>query len=243
MYFHTVEIEVGSACNRACSYCPNSTGRRIEQGFMQEETYRRLLDQLVEINFEGGLHYHFYNEPLLNRNLEHLIALSKELLPKTKSIIYSNGTLLDHQRFTSLLSAGVDFFFITEHEGDERRVFRQTWNELTPEERVRVKFQTHQELYLTNRGGNIDLPAWSKELPRTRPCFIPRTSIVVTLKGNVLTCYEDYYQKNTMGNIHQKTLKEIWNEPGYQLFRERLARGERELYDVCRDCDNMKVIN
>jgi len=65
---------------------------------------------------------------------------------------------------------------------------------------------------------------------------------VITVKGNVLTCYEDYNQKNIMGNINDEHIKEIWLKEDYVKFRNDLKKGFRSKYEVCKTCNNMQVI-
>lgn len=237
--FLGLEIEINHGCNMACSYCPNSTTKRKEQGHMEEATFRELLSQLRELNYKGRLCYHFYNEPLTSSRLESFVEMSKDYCPETKSEIYTNGTLLTYERFKSLVNSGVDRFYITKHEDTPRITFDRTLQELTTTEQEKIRYVGHRDLILSNRGGELDIGPGP---PLKLPCHIPRTSVVVTLKGNVLACYEDYSQKNEMGNILHGHIWDIWTSPKYRAFREDLKNGKRELYEVCRKCNNRQVI-
>ena len=238
----TVEVEINSSCNKACSYCPNSDFKRIEQGHMEESVFRLLLSQLKDLNFMGALHYHFYNEPLLSPQLEAFLALSKEVLPKTKSIIFTNGSYLTLRKFDSLVEAGADKFYITKHESAQDFVFAETFEQLTEAQKARVVYHQYTELHYTNRGGLVEKGPSLAESYSSRPCYIPATGIVVTLKGNVLTCYEDFFQKNEMGNIKEMHLEQIWNQENYKQFRDDLKKGKRALYEVCKTCNNTKFM-
>jgi radical SAM protein with 4Fe4S-binding SPASM domain len=240
--FSTIEIEVNSACNKACSYCPNADFRRIEQGVMEPELFKLLLSQLVDLHYKGSFHYHFYNEPLLCPHLEHFIELSKSELPETRSKIYTNGSYLTLEKFRALVKAGVDRFIVTRHEEAGDFVFEETWRNLTDHEKTLVKYEQHEQLILTNRGGLLPVGKPLLGAPLTRPCLIPSMSLVVTVQGNVLVCYEDFFQQTAKGNIRDRHLKDIWSDQAYQQFRQDLKEGKREKYSVCRDCNNMQVV-
>lgn len=237
-----VEVEINSACNRVCSYCPNQHYQRKEKGHMDIELFRVLLSQLKDLGFAGKMSYHFYNEPLLSPQLEHFIALTKEELPLVRTEVYSNGNLLTHARFESLEKAGLDKFTITEHEDEKNYIFTQVYDTLTEQQKKKVKFGHYSKLYLTNRGGLIEAGSPSIATPLHRPCYIPSTTVIITVKGNVLVCYEDFEQKTEQGNILTTHLGKIWASDRYREFRASLQRGEREKHELCRSCNNIQVI-
>src|SRR6185503_15506674 len=77
-----VEIEVSVRCNRSCIYCPNSkVGSTSPFSFMDIELFRRIIAQLSQISFSGRLSFHFYNEPLMRKDLEKLVAIARAPLP------------------------------------------------------------------------------------------------------------------------------------------------------------------
>jgi radical SAM protein with 4Fe4S-binding SPASM domain len=234
--FSAVEIEINSNCNMSCSYCPNSEHERLEQGDMKPEQFEKIMRQLKEMNFLGRVSYHFYNEPLLSKNLDSFVKMTREYLPECVIVIYSNGTLLTEKRMIELLTIGVTSFFITKHEDVKKSyVFSKTFSLLSDDLKKRVDFQDFTQIDLSNRAGllkDIDNGDVS-----SIPCFLPLYLVVITLKGNVLPCYEDFYQKLTMGNINDNSLLDIWNSEKYTSFRETLrSRNGRKSNNVCKDC-------
>lgn len=209
---------------------------------MRPEVLKVLVQQLVDIEFKGSVHYHFYNEPLLFKGLEDYVSLVKNKLPETRSKIYTNGKLLDRDRFQNLIAAGVDQFIVTKHEGEENGAFEKMFFSLSESEKAYIKYEGYSTLILSNRGGVLDVGKDVKSLPLSRPCYIPTMSLVVTLLGNVLTCYEDFYQQSQQGNILETHIRDIWLSPPYVAFREALAQGKRSEYEVCRKCNNTQVI-
>lgn len=237
-----VEIEINSYCNRACSYCPNSKLTRLETGDMKPEVFYKILDQLKLNDFKGRLSFHFYGEPLLSKNLDMFIAYARQRLPSSSLHIYSNGTLLSPSRFKSLIALGVSELFITKQEEDidnNDYLFDKTYKGLTDDQKKMVTFINHDKLLKSNRAGLLNIN--NEKLPIKRPCLIPMASIYFTLEGNVLPCYEDYLQKEVMGNIMRSDLGEIWHSPKYSLFREEIKKGERGFSELCKNC-NSKIM-
>lgn len=240
-YFLGIEIEINHHCNLACTYCPNSNTERINKGLMSLENFRVIMNQLKDINYEGKISYHFYNEPMLHPELESFVKLSKEILPKSQSEIFTNGVYLNPERYETLRNAGVDRFTVTKHKGLSKIAFEETYNNLSPEEKVRNQFFDYSKLVYTNRGNLVD---FGKKLdqPSKKMCLIPTCALVVTVNGNVVTCYEDYQEKTVMGNVFEEHIKDIWTKPEYQSFREDLKQGFRYKHEVCKTCNNLKVI-
>jgi radical SAM protein with 4Fe4S-binding SPASM domain len=238
--FQTVEIEINSHCNRACSYCPNSVAERIEKGEMDPELYSCIIDQLVDIRFDGKIAYEFYNEPLLAKNFDRFLVEARTKLPQTTIELYTNGTLLTLKRFRSLLELGINRFVVTKHEGIKNFAFDKTFAQLTESEKELVLYRGHEDVIMTNRGGCVT--AGPSSIPALTPCYIPEMSVTITLLGNVLPCFEDFNQKLAMGNVKEKHLWDIWNTNKYRQFREDLRRGLRHKHSPCNTCNRLVVL-
>ena len=238
-----VEIEINSECNMACPYCPNSKAERVEKGRMEKSLFIKIMDQLKAIHFNGRISYHFYNEPTLSPDLEEFIKITREYLPQARIDLFSNGTLLNKNKIQSLISAGVDKFSLTKHFKADVEILENALEELKPEDRELIRYQNFKDIVLTNRGGSLNLKSKGLMPPLSLPCFIPKCAFVITLKGNVVPCYEDYFQKHVMGNVNEQSLVDIWNSPKYIEFRNVLGKGLRKDFEVCRDCKNSWVIS
>lgn len=237
--FSMLEIEVNYRCNRRCSYCPLSVSARPAQD-MAPDLFELLVAQLEEISYAGRVSYHFYNEPLLCRNLNRYVAHAKGRLPGSRHVLYTNGDLLTEQTFLDLERSGIDLFVVTRHEDEKpRHSFAQTYAELEGHHRSKVAYLDHRDLVLSNRGGVLaHIPSTS---PRETPCFVPTNLAVVTSTGNVLPCFEDFNEKHVMGNIRERSIHEIWMSEPCRKFRETLAQGRRHEYEVCSKCNNVTV--
>lgn len=239
--FNAVEIEINSQCNMACSYCPNSVTERVEKGHMPKELYENLIEQLVELNFNGRISYDFYNEPTLSPNLLYFVELTKNKLPRCQIELYSNGTKIDGILFEALSKAGVDKFIITKHENITHYLFDETYSALSEEKKKKVVFRRYDEITLTNRGGMMD-HIHGKISTTLLPCHIPMMMLTISNKGNVIPCFEDFYQANSMGNILDSSLLSIWNSDKYTTFRKKLSQGQRHNFKACKDCSRTEVM-
>ena len=238
-----VEIEINSACNRACSYCPNSVAERKTKGVMSTELYSTVIAQLAAINFKGRISYDFYNEPLLHPKISEFVALTKQQLPECKIHLYSNGTLLSDKKFRELLVAGVDRFVITRHEEDidsSNYLFEKTFALLSQEERSRVQYKKFTDLTLVNRGGLLRHIA-AEGLP-LHPCFIPSHMLTVLNDGRVLSCFEDFNEDLVFGDLKSEKLIDIWQKDSYKRFRGDLKKGLRHLYEPCKNCSRRESL-
>jgi len=223
-WFSVVEMEVNARCNRRCGYCPVSV-LPTQKGdrFMSEALFDRILDELERIDFRGNLSYHLFNEPLLRRDLETLVAKVAARLPDVFQILFTNGDLLSDKRYASLKNDGIDHFVVTRHSFEPMP------------ERPEQTVQFPSDLILVNRGGLLG--ALGETL--TMPCYAPTDMLILTVDGDVLLCCDDAERGHVMGNIAVQDLEEIWFSPRFVSLRRLLQEGNRrEASDICRRCNN-----
>jgi len=234
-----VEIETRTRCNRACSYCPNSTHQRPDVE-LPEPLYRSILAQLRELRFEGRMSFHFYNEPLLDQRLEGFIRIAREQLERLRIVLYSNGDYLTRQRFEALVDAGVDVLWVTNHGRSERHC---SWRHDLPERlQQHLRYQTNRnpEIFWTNRGGLLPHVVTIRQ-PLSVRCTALATTLVVTAEGAVVLCYEDYEGRVSLGSLHSQSIAEVWNSPRAMAIRRRLIVGDRTCTLPCRGCNNIEM--
>jgi radical SAM protein with 4Fe4S-binding SPASM domain len=66
-------------------------------------------------------------------------------------------------------------------------------------------------------------------------------SPVITWDGLVVPCCFDKDAKHRMGDLKNKTFREIWNEPEYLDFRRKILKSRGEI-DICSNCsEGVKV--
>src|SRR5215203_3268494 len=169
-----VEIEVNSRCNRRCIYCPNSLPSfPTAERYMSRKLFEKIIFELAGIEFSGRLSFHFFNEPLLRRDLEELVKWARPQLPLAYFVLYTNGDLLTEKRYTALLDAGMDHFLVTRHDFDSYP------------ERPFQFVQLPNNFTVSGRGGTI---ARSSE-PLDIACFAPSEMLNVSVDGEVVLCH------------------------------------------------------
>jgi radical SAM protein with 4Fe4S-binding SPASM domain len=68
------------------------------------------------------------------------------------------------------------------------------------------------------------------------PCPFIFERLNIDSRGKVMVCGFDIAAKTDMGNIHNKSISEIWHGEGFTYYRDmHLARRGREI-ELCREC-------
>lgn len=241
--FKNVEIEINTNCNRKCRYCPNSVCKNLNEIYMKKEVFEEIIDQLYDISFKGRISYHFYNEPLLHRDVAEFVKYVKNKLPYCKQVLYTNGDKLTYEMFSVLKNNGIDLIVVTNHNSainKKKHAFYSVYSDLNENEKEIVVYIDSDDLNLTNRGGSI---GEGIESVKHVPCYITSSLIVVDVSGNIIACYEDYERRMVMGNLMNKNIIEIWKTKEYVDLRKKLINGERNIYEVCNKCNNFTITN
>jgi radical SAM protein with 4Fe4S-binding SPASM domain len=68
------------------------------------------------------------------------------------------------------------------------------------------------------------------------PCPFIFERLNIDSRGKVMVCGFDIAARTDMGNIHEKSIKEIWHGEGFEYYRQmHLSRRGQEI-ELCRDC-------
>jgi radical SAM protein with 4Fe4S-binding SPASM domain len=218
--FFRMEIETTSTCNRKCHYCPNSIHNRGNH-LMPLELYEKIMKELKDLKWSGMIHPHFYGEPLLDDRLPFIVKKTREYLPKSKIIIYTNGDLLTKEKYDAI-SPFVDGFYVTNH---------GNLNPNIPKER---KIVVRSITNFVNRGGLIVVPE-DKKCPKVSKCMMATQNVTITWNGDVVLCSEDFFSKHCFGNLEKERLIDVWNKPEFIKIRKELRNGVFNS-DMCKKC-------
>lgn len=105
--FRRIQIQTVSWCNRSCAFCPSGKFL-VARAFMSLATYRRLMAQLHDLNFDGRISPYLMNEPLLDKRLPTLIADARQRCPESWIAINTNGDALSEALINRLFDAGLN---------------------------------------------------------------------------------------------------------------------------------------
>ena len=111
------------------------------------DTFEKVMNELKEISYCGGLAFHQYNEPLLE--YEHLckcISIAKSINPGLRLELYTNGDFLTRKRFLELKKMGINRLVITCHLNKD-----EIWSKELGEKKVNEllkKLKIHKKVYV-----------------------------------------------------------------------------------------------
>ncbi len=227
----SVGIAINKNCNLKCSYCPNKFIEKYPpEQVMPIPFYKKILNDLKEIDFDGLLYFSRFNEPTLVK-VEKYIKLAKEKLPKARTELYTNASIIDSKRLKSLKDSGIDLIIATQHTA---KGFIDRLKNIPDELLKNVHVHYGDEMRLVNRAGVLN----SIEEPLNKPCYSVSRVFVVDTDGKVPICIDDYQPSVILGDLHDKSVKEIWTDPYYENLRHQIGEvGNREILDLCKKCD------
>jgi MoaA/NifB/PqqE/SkfB family radical SAM enzyme len=102
-------INLGAApCNHTCLFCPQSIKKPRRAAWLSIDLLRKVLTEMPE---QGVLlNISSYSETLAAPNLVPAVTLMKELRPKLKIVMATNGSLFREQVIIDLIEAGLDIY-------------------------------------------------------------------------------------------------------------------------------------
>jgi len=72
------------------------------------------------------------------------------------------------------------------------------------------------------------------------PCPFIFERLNIDSRGKVMVCGFDIAAATDMGNIHEKSIRDIWHGEGFKYYRDRHLSGRGTQIDLCRDCPDWK---
>lgn len=238
-----IELSLIDVCNRSCSFCPKSDVS-IAPNTYQKMTIaliNKLVLDLKKINFEGAFCLCGYGEPMLHK--EH-IEITNRLGEIGGVEIITNGDLVNEKSLIKLYESKATKVIISLYDGPEQIIkFKKMIKDLKiPEEFIVLRDRWYSDkidygVKLTNRVGTVAVGNQPnvKDFSKTK-CFYTAYQILIDWNGDVFLCPQDWQRRQTMGNIMQTEIFEIWNGPILSKYRRKLLSGERSL-NPCNQCN------
>ncbi len=120
--FSHIEFSICGLCNRQCVFCP-----RVDPNvypnvaeFLSLEVYIKVLSDLRDIDYFGGLSFSGFSEPFYHKQLVEFVRWSKNILPQCRVEIVTNGDFVEPQELRALLDAGLNTLLISMYDGPEQ---------------------------------------------------------------------------------------------------------------------------
>lgn len=246
--FSHIEMSILGLCNRSCHFCPRVDPKVYPNvnEFMSLDLHKKILGDLKEISYEGGLSYSGFSEPLLHKGVVDFVHASREILPGSRLEIVTNGDVLEPGILKKLIDAGLSTLLVSMYDGPEQIPhFEKIIQEADVDSKrviLRKRYLPPTEDYgitLSNRSGMVTIKEAGivplKE-PMRHPCYYTHYRMMVDHTGEVLLCPHDWGKRLIAGDLNKEHIVDIWTGPKLAGVRKRLAVGDRRI-PPCSNCD------
>ena len=247
--FSCLEIDILGICNRDCFFCPKSDRTKFPnlKEYLELEFYTDILVDLQTHNYDGRISFCGLSEPFIHKQLNELVALTKEYLPDCFLDIITNGDFLKVEQVTELYALGLNKINVSMYDGPEQvEGFEKIRAEcgLTPSQfTIRERYLSADQdfgMTINNRGGSVNLPEYGivpLDNSLVRSCYYPFHKVVIDYRGDVMVCPSDWEKSFLVGNLKESSIFDIWKSERFDQLRHDLIRRNR-----CRKpCTNCNV--
>ena len=240
--FTYIEIETINRCNGKCSFCPiNVNVPQRKYAKMEEQLFKKIIDELSNMEFEKKVALFSNNEPFLDDRIIDFAKYAREKLPKAYLFLYSNGTILTIEKFKEILSY-IDEIVIDNYNDKLEWIpnVQKIWDYCQEHLELRGKvvfYKRLQNQVLLSRGGQApNRSAFSHN--RFWKCSRPFNQVIIRPDGKLSLCCSDAMGVYTMGDVNKNTIKEIWYSEKYQKIRRQIQKNGGADMKLCKNCDD-----
>lgn len=233
--FDSVNLETINICNRRCEFCPLVYYKK-DFAIMDGRLFSKIIDELSNIDFCGRISLHSYNEPLMDKRVVNLIKEVREKCPKSFIVIYSNGDLINLKLFREMVSAGMDILHIMQYDNelnDKIKFLAKSIKNKSEGKHLRIKVFDKNKI--VNRAGALEFKKIKN--PLNKVCYLPSRQLIISAKGSILLCCNDYFEKQVMGDCQKESIIDVWFNKCFKNIRKKLNKGGRKDLEVCQSCD------
>jgi radical SAM protein with 4Fe4S-binding SPASM domain len=103
-------------------------------------------------------------------------------------------------------------------------------------DRVRV-YEEHSQ---DGNFGSLSKEEGDAVYEERKPCLKVFTDMVIYWNGSVALCNHDWDRTESLGNVQENSIYEIWHSNTYKRVREAHL-GQSELEELCKGCDHWKA--
>jgi Predicted Fe-S oxidoreductases len=236
--FTQVLIETRTDCNNHCPFCPHAFNDKT-LGVMSIECYQRIIDQLCKIGYNGRVALMLSNEPLLEDRLEYMVKYAKSKSPRLFLDITTNGRLLTLDLVDHLFEVGIDNININDYRGDRTSFPNKLSSNLVP---IYEAYSNNPKISFIKRRFDETLPNYGGNIPQEYEahdfgfCNFPFRKLVISFKGDVLLCCNDFMYATKFGNVMKQNILDCWNGESLNKIRKELLNNNRvSLCSICND--------
>jgi MoaA/NifB/PqqE/SkfB family radical SAM enzyme len=227
----TVEINPTELCNRTCSFCPRGNGYPNKDEHLTIDDAYLIKNRLDEFEYQGIIIISGKGEPLLNPDILEIVNVFKN---EWIELISNGDKILE---FPSMLDELFD-------NGLSRIILDEYDNEENYNKKIEILgdrcgvIKNHfagglQSSIFNNRSGSFK----TIEKSLDRKCYLPFYKGYIDLTMDLRFCCNDWKYKESLGNLRENTLEELWMSDKMNKYRKELSKGNRCNVISCKECD------
>lgn len=241
--FRQVLIETRTDCNNHCKFCPHAFNKKT-LGIMSWECYKKIIDQLSDINYNGRIALMLSNEPLLEERMEEMIVYARQKSPRFFLDMTTNGTLLTVDKLDKFFKLGLDNININDYRSD-RDKYPEKWSKYI--EPIYSAYWNNPKVSFQKRKTDETLPNYAGNIPQKfNPkefgfCNYPFRKLTIAFNGDILLCCDDFMYNTFYGNVQKDKLIDCWNNPELNKIRLSLLNNNR--IGLCERCNDFQDYN
>ena len=236
-----IELSLIDTCNRTCSFCPKSNEQIAPNTHqkMERVLIEKLCSDLKKINFNGAFCLCGYGEPLLHK--DHIFIIN-ELAKIGQVEIITNGDTINDEKLREIYSSSASRLLISLYDGSDqlKKFQKMIERNKIPEDFVILRDRWYSDkkdfgVKLTNRVGTVSIGKQDK-IQINKKCYYTSYQLLIDWNGDVFLCPQDWQRRNTMGNMMQENIFNIWVGKIFTKYRKKLLNGNRKL-NPCNSCN------
>jgi sulfatase maturation enzyme AslB (radical SAM superfamily) len=257
-------IEPTNTCNLRCSFCFVTEGMNREEGFMDLNLFKKVIDDSPGLEH---LCMHNWGEPLLHKDIFRMFDYAARSGVQ-HIVMNTNGTLLTDRMIDNIVDSpltvirfsidgsaetfkkirGVDLDKIEKNilklkeKKDKRRPELGLGVVFTVEEETQEdvdKYVAHWETIVDH----VRMQAKLIQSPRKEVCPEPfgkdYGKLVVLWDGTVIPCCVDYNATLTLGNAWKDKVMDLWQGTEIEKLRQQHLAGD--FPDACVNCNECET--
>jgi len=257
-------IEPTNTCNLRCSFCFVTEGMNREEGFMDFNLFKKVIDDSPGLEH---LCMHNWGEPLLHKDIFRMFDYAAQSGVR-HIVMNTNGTLLTDKMIDKIVDSPLTVIrFSIDGSAETFKKIRgvnldkieRNILKLKEKKEARrpalsmgvvftVEEETHEdvEAYVAHWETIVDHVRMQPKLiqsPRTEICPEPfgkdYGKLVVLWDGTVIPCCVDYNATLPLGNAWKDNVMDLWWGPSIEQLRQQHLAGE--FPDACVNCNECET--
>ena len=235
-----VNVETINRCNGLCSFCCcNALEDTRDKLIMKSDVFKKIIDDLSEIDYSGVITLNINNEPFLDKDMIKKLEYVRKKIPKAYSYLYTNGSILSLDKIDYIVNNHLLDELVINNYSEKYKLnknIEKIYKHLQKTEldfKITINLRYSHEV-LSNRANTSPNKKGSKVI--NSYCSIPYTDLNIFPNGNVGICCCDTKEVTNLGNVCDCNIIDIFNNKRFNNLRKKMIAG-RNHNEFCKYCD------